>query len=56
MMTPSIHEVDREKLTDGEYMELTPGDHAIYVTVTNDTAVYVVSNGAGEQASIIIDE
>lgn len=57
-MTPSITEVDREELTEGEHVELAVEGtgHRIYVTAVEGQTVAVVGDGDGEQASISLDD
>lgn len=53
-MTPSIREVDREQLTEGEHVELAVEEsgHRVYITAVEGQTVTVVGDGNGEQASI----
>ncbi|QCW01864.1 MULTISPECIES: hypothetical protein [Natrialbaceae] len=57
-MTPSIHEVDREQLTEGEHVELAVegSEHRVYITAVEGQTVTVVGNGNGEQASISLTD
>ncbi|MDS0277355.1 hypothetical protein NDI85_06085 [Halomicroarcula sp. S1AR25-4] len=57
-MTPSIREVDREQLTEGEHIELAVEEsgHRVYITAVEGQTVVVVGNGNGEQASISLDD
>jgi len=57
-MAPSIREVDREQLAEGEHVELAVEGtgHRIYVTAVEGQTVAVVGNGSGEQASISLTD
>jgi FKBP-type peptidyl-prolyl cis-trans isomerase 2 len=54
VVTPSIREVDREQLTEGEHVELAVegSGHRVYITAVEGQTVTVVGDGNGEQASI----
>lgn len=54
VVTPSIHEIDREQLTEGEHVELAVegSGHRVYITAVEGQTVTVVGGGNGEQASI----
>lgn len=58
VMTPSIKEVDREQLTEGEHVELAVEGtgHHIYVTAVEGQSVYIVGNGDVEQALISLTD